>query len=138
MSTITKPIYVVVQYRYGRMNHGPDVVLVTTDEDQARQYAESEQEFRGGKYALEVQRWNDGDTVSDPETVAYFPSAYGEKCAHVNPRMIAHENIGSTVTQEIEMGNDGRSLPRWLVEKVEHELKISDALYGEQAREARG
>jgi len=85
-SALLGSVFVVIAYRYGMRDAHSYLVAVCATLEEAKKAAESEVDYRGGKYGCEVAECEVGPWHEDREArqVAYVPSPYegviGEGC----------------------------------------------------------
>ena len=91
--------YAVVACRWGWINNGYDILLVTTDKNRAIEKAEWYADHRGGKYGASVYD-------SDGKEIYHASSSYGEPTMENNNRIDMFERIGNQISGEIEMGEE--------------------------------
>jgi len=92
---LSLPVFVVIAYRYGMRDDHSYLVSVSTQIEEAKQAAQSEMEYRGGKYGCEVVEcpvgaWNED---IEPKQVFYVPSPF-------------EGNLG-TGTHPVDVTNEG-------------------------------
>ena len=110
-----KLYYLAVAYRYGWDDESQYIVDVDEDEKKILYVAENEANDSGGKYGVEVVKIQGDVWDGSQESIAYFPSVYGEakprycwasKCWERVGREITNiENIPDDLTMEIDAFN---------------------------------
>lgn len=83
--------YTVVAYRWGNTNSHRYLVGATQNLARAIEIANTEADFRGGKYGVSVYAWSSEDKY---ERVHYAPSLYGEDQPKENHRIEMFQSIG--------------------------------------------
>lgn len=115
-------VYIATAYRWGWTNTGAYIVWADTSEAATVNAAQSECYGRGGKYGVEVRK----HTEDDSESVAYFPSTYGESAPRFNRRIATAEHVGLAVMRAVEDGD--AKVPQWIVEEFRREEKLQTVL----------
>lgn len=119
---MSEECYTVIACRWGWSNNGFEVLLNTTDLEEAQEKAEWYADYRGGKYGAGVFN-------KEGKQVYHSSSSYGENKIHTNWRMNMFESIGNwLVGGNLEQGNmptEGEIHDKWLHEKKMQEVHQS-------------
>lgn len=95
--TSPAPCSAVIAYRWGWINAHQYIVRVTCDLRAAKDAADAEAKYRGGKYGVTV--WD-----ANGKAVHHAPSIYGESMSHENYRTEMFASVGQHVVVGLEEG----------------------------------
>ena len=119
-------MYIATAYRFGWTNAHTYPVYIGEDVVKAVALAQCEANDRGGKYGVQVVECT--ETLDEQQTVAYYPSSYGEDEPYVNKRIALSDRIGGGVLTECESGRD---IADWLAEIVQEARLFTEIIYGD-------
>ena len=121
-------LFVSIAFRFGQENGHWYLVDAHDDLDAAIANARQERDDRAGKYGVAVYRCGNGEHTIEH----YEPSVYGEEAPRFNRVIWLRQSVGAKVLNALE--DRDVEFPQWLMEIVDRESKIAQALESGKAK----